>query len=367
MQAFIASFYRPVRMFLFIFYFILFQGCIRTIRDDQRNVFFTRRDFRATEFLKADTIFFSKPLNPLSYLILKDTLILVTNLSHPDHYLEIYNLKTQEILCTAAKKGRGPGEFLSCNVYYNNNEDRFFVHDVVAKSWGSFHIDSLISFKDSYLPVKYILPDFVKEVAELDPLYFVGYNIWFLDNKKYNNLTDKLIIWQKGIKPFVNEDKKEKFYEVMNVTGAYLLVSPDKDKIGLAYFYNDKIEFYDNKLNLIKVLEGPDNIKPELEETNERKVIFKDGKYYRAFFPFYSTDESFFIIYLGINGLKGDDNFRKPVEIFQISWEGDLIKRYQLDNYIFNLSLDSKQENIYGTHWKKFGETPLLLKYRIKE
>jgi len=349
------------------YYFVipfLFYGCLRN-PGEENIVFFTRADFKDTEFLKADTFIFHEPLNPFSYLILKDTLILVTNLSHPEHFVEVYDLNTKKFICATAKKGRGPGEFLSCQVYYNNNDNYFSIIDIVAKSWGKFNIDSLINYKNYYMPEKFNLPDFVKEVAELDSISFIGYNMWYIDNRKYFNNTEKLIIWNKRSKPLLKNNSTEKFFEVINITGAYVVVSPNKDKIILPYLYDDKIEFYDNKLNIIKVLKGPDNFNVEFDEYG-RKVVFKDGKYYRAFFPFYFARNAFYIIYIGANGLKSDENYRKPVEVFKISWEGELLKRYQLDNYIFNISLDSKEENIYGTHWKKFGNPPILLKYCIK-
>jgi len=356
----------PVREFLYYFIIsFLFYGCLRTPHEEDIE-FFTRNDFKETEYLEADTVTFQEPLNPMSYLILKDTLILVTNLSHPEHFVEIYDLNRREIICAAVKTGRGPGEFLSCEVYYNNNENHFSVLDIVAKSWAKYNIDSLIFLKESYMPEKFKIPDFIKNVSELDSATFIGYNIWYLDNRKYFNNTEKLFIWGKNSEFYLNVDNTEKFYDVLNLTGAYIIVSPLKDKIVLPYYYDDKIEFYDNKGDILKVLKGPDNFKVEFSESNDKHIVVKDRKYYRAFYPFYYVKEGFYIIYLGANGLKSGENFRKPVEVFKISWEGELLRRYQLDNYIFNISLDSKQENIYGTHIKKYGDAPVLLKYRLK-
>lgn len=326
-----------------------------------------RKQFEDTEELKAEKIDFDAPLYPLSFTILKDSLILACNWDGEPNYAELYSLKSKKLITKFALKGKGPNEFLSANIIYRNPADSYFgIMDIVKSTVSRFDIDSLVLLKDKYVAQVFSLPSYSKDVAFEDNKHAIIFNSDYLRTEKYNNEVKSAlerIDLSSDLKTKVDSSKIHFFSP--NVTGGYVLVSPSTDAVWVANYYEDRIDIYNKKLEFQRSLSGPDHIKPEYLVQDPNMLTF-GGYYYRSYYPSLVTKDAVYLIYLGVNKVSNDANFEKPVEVFKLSWSGKLLANYKLDKFIHNISIDSKGEYLYGSYVKKSGDYPILVRYKIK-
>jgi hypothetical protein len=349
-----------------IFIIIIFANC--TNKNLNKNeIHFTRTDFKSDTSLKGEIIEFNKPNLPYKFTIIRDTLIFVTNLKADPYYIEIYSLNSKNIITRLARRGRGPNEFLSCDlIYRTNNDDYICLFDITTKIVTKYNIDSILLKGITYSPQQIKLPGFTKTVAFLGSDTIIGYNFFYFDNLGITNKANSLF------KLRTDKDLRNKIsdignkYFTANVSGGDIIASPVDDKIWLVNHYKDQIDFFNEKLELINSIIGPDLMSPEFI-VKDNKVSFKDRKYYRAYYPVFFTNNAVFIIYLGANGIPNNQEFRKPVEIFKLSWGGELLCRYQLDRFIYSISLDSNEKFLYGTTDNPLiDEYPQIVRYTLK-
>jgi len=75
-------------------------------------------------------------------------------------------------------------------------------------------------------------------------------------------------------------------------------------------------------------------------------------------------------IYEGVNGVVVDWNsppvFPRKVEVFKFDFDGNLLKDYLLDRYVYTLSIDGKEEYMYCTARNSYDEEPYLIRYKLK-
>lgn len=97
---------------------------------------FTRNDFKKTVILsnpqeillEGDTIL----ADPASYYLLRDSFIIVQNQYTSNSFLDLYSLGSNRLVAHLAPKGRGPGEFITCNASIQSNEaNTFYLKDNV--------------------------------------------------------------------------------------------------------------------------------------------------------------------------------------------------------------------------------------------
>jgi hypothetical protein len=348
---------------------IVFFGCSTHHHNTDKIKIFTRKDFVKDTTLKGTLVGFHTSAYPLNYTVIRDSLIFVTNWHGDPWYVEIYNLHSKQLIRQIARKGDGPNEFLSCRLIYSNpSDDYFLLYDLVKQSASKYSIDSVCLSK-SVVPMETIaLPRCTKDIALYDTTTLIGYNSYFFQSGKYQNKVPALFAVNSAAQTRDDINKIDsinaKFFTA-NVSGGYILVSPSSDQIWSVRHYEDRIDIFDKKLQLVRSIVGPDRIRPLYEVKEDNSISFRDHKYYRAYYPCAYTKNAVYMIYLGHNGISGDGKIEKPVEIFKIDWSGKLLCRYKLDKYVYAFSIDKNEENIYATATDKFGNYPLLLKYKL--
>ena len=147
------------------------------------------------------------------------------------------------------------------------------------------------------------------------------------------------------------------------MNSSFVYVSPISNRILLFHRHDDVLRIFNKKLELKRILKGPEYLTPEYKLKEGNHVSFKEG-FYQSYQGICTTDSAIFALF---NPLIKDDNMNKPAEIFKFDWDGNLVHRYKLDKYIYGISVDSKGEYLYGSHYEKnFGEYPKLIRYKLK-
>ncbi len=352
-------------LILIITYVILlpFTSCSRSFVDEGVT-HFTRNDFPIKTKLTSEEILFKESLLPLEYTILRDTLLLVTNWDASSNFLDLYNMNTREKIVSLTYFGRGPNELLSCKVIHRDpNEDFFYAFDMVAKTVTKYNIDSVLTMGKHYNPNYIKLPHFTKDLAFESDSILAVYNDSYTFGL-YNKTPSPFVKLKLHNGQLQNYEEPSIKYFSTNISGGYLLTN--REKIVVAYHYTDRIDFFNGE-ELCKSMIGPDKIIPELQfdTNNSNELAFKKGMYYRSYYPVAHTDNYIYLSYIGLNQPDAL-SIEKPIEVFKIDWEGNLIALFELDKFIYNISISKDERYIYGTAAEKFGDYPQLVRYKIR-
>lgn len=349
---------------IYILLLICSISCKKSVNDDQTIKKFTREDFRKSSSLFADTIAFDKPLDPMYFYVICDTLLVVENKGKTNNLIDLYGLASKELIISICNKGRGPKEFLSASFKYNHNSDFFWVHDVTMKTYNRFNIDSLLKLKEKYQFVRYKVPPKAIEIYEYDRNSFICYNRWYIDKIDQNKDENELFIFDKAAEDTQTYKNDNKLYPA-NVNGGYILTSKSKNRIVVAHKHDDLITIYNSNLQIIGKLKGPDNFKPEYSQMGDM-LVFKDGLHLTSYYPCFSTKHAIYMIYLGEEVDPRGTNWITPVEVFKISWDGELLHRYILDTFLYTITIDSKGNYLYGSTLESMKSYPKLVRFKLK-
>lgn len=353
--------------FYYLIIIIALFGC--TQREDISSIqTFTREDFKEMKVLKAEErIKLEAALNPLYCYVLRDSLVLVGNRGDAQLYKAgLYSLKSQTLIRELAPKGEGPEEFLSCSLDVRDcHSDIFYLEDVIQNKYWECSIDSILSGGD------YLLRSFTysRDVIRLCPLNneYVGYNFWHLDGNKYNKGIPTLAKYP------MTYDAKGRLgsgydYFVANVTGGYVFSDHTQKHFYVPHFFSDNINIYNDSLRLVKQLKGPDFIMPQYEtiEREHNYVLFKKGTSYRGYLAYTLTPKHIYLVYEGTNGTPYKTNDLKPVEIFKLDWDGNLLADYQLDKHAIAISISQAEDTLYACCLNSYKGEVELWKYNMK-
>jgi len=333
--------------------------------DEIIEITFDRSSFPNATMLTAEVIDFNEPLNPMAFDIIYDTLILSRNRQGDPYYLELYNMKNNELVMRFAKRGRGPNEYLSA--YYSNKtsiDSSFFLLDLTQNRASKFDIDSLLQFGENYQPYWFEIPYFAGiDVAMLDSSTALIFNKFYINNDEYsNNLNNPIFAFNIFEDTDFSEIGEDYEFFTFNVSDSYIAVSPNKETIWVLYQKDNRIDIFNKDLKRIKTLYGPEEFSPEYylrDGLDGNHVSMK--KRTRTFWRCFYTSDYIYVIYIG----EYDREQMRPRDIYKFAWNGSLLHRYQLDRDLNTIYIDSNKEYIYGTAVKS-GEYPELVRYKIK-
>ena len=317
------------------------------------DIVFNRSDFEEVILLKnADTVSINEALNPLFFYVLRDSLVLVQNRDDSQLFKAgIYSLKTGEIVKEIAPKGLGPNEFVSCQILVKQNSDSiFYLDDVVQNKYRAFNVDSVLSHA-RYYPKSFDYPRNLVCLDFVDSTRYVGYNYWHLEHPKFNNSVQALDYYNIDL-PTEQSNLNNMKYFVANVTGGHTFYESKKKQIWVANFYDDKIDIYNDSLKLKTTLSGPDHFERKFstfEEEKMKSVGFEKGCSYMAYKSFCVVNNHVYLVYDGTHDIPFRSKNLNSIEVFKLDLSGKLLTLYKLDRYIYSISVDSKEEYLYGT------------------
>jgi hypothetical protein len=332
---------------------------------DNKQIEINRENFPDCIRLVGQNILLDSIIAPYGFYVLRDSLLLVENKLADPFYMKLYNLNTQIEIAKFSRRGRGPHEVLSAdfasNIYNYSNSNEILIYDVIKKRVSEFNLDSLLHNNENYSPNQTDFPHYVFNFSKLNDSCFICFNSFYINDKNINNKVKEVFRYETNIEESLEPTDK---YFTANVTGGYVLIAPNNDRIIVPHFFEDKISIYNKNLEIIKTLTGPDMIVPQYRLKGKKHVSFIPKKRYRGYYPCCHTNNSVYIIYVGLNGINSNIEFRSPVEVFKFDWDGNPLKRYILDRYIYNISISSDEKNMYGTYLDSVSE-PKLVSYKI--
>lgn len=130
-----------------------------------------------------------------------------------------------------------------------------------------------------------------------------------------------------------------------------VVISPDGRKILVAYYFMDILEIYDNDLNLVKRLHGPDQFLPAFESRGDGLNIVQRENSREAFEQPIAGDDEFWVHY---SGAQTNARTSSHTRIYAFNWQGELLRSYQPDSLVLLLDIDFTRKAAYGL--VKYGE-----------
>ena len=352
-------------------------------KNDPIVVHFSREDFKQQVLLvNPEEIVLYDSLdivNPVSFFLLQDTLLLVQNQPRMPFALELFSLHNLQSIAQLAPMGRGPGEFLTCTYMgCSVDQSKIYLQDRQTHSFYKVDLDRTIENKKIEVEQQFYydpeIHPYTPSLVMLDSCHYTGYNMWYLDDTQFNNKVPALTKYHINPPQIESSDNLDDpfmghSYFVGPVNGARLVLTPDKEKIWLLDYRRDRIEIYNDSLVLLKTIHGPDHYKVQYvsqnaEDTSIQMIVFAEGKEYMAYTDYAYNHEHIYIVYVGTDSYQIDN--LPSVEIFKLDWDGNMLCNYKLDRFLYSISVDSKEEYLYGTSRKSFYEDPQFIRYTIK-
>lgn len=341
---------------------------------------FTRDDFKKRVHLKVPTLI---PLqetynNPRAFFLIGDSLILANNQPHNGPMLELFSLNTKRCVMQFGKKGVGPGEFVACNANsYSSTSPEVYITDEGSNTFytvdiektledGKLRIDSKFQYAPDIHMRTYICP--------LDKDRYVGYNMWYLSDSTYSNGVPEFSIYPtKTLSNQLAETATpfEKYrYFVGDVNGGNFIKLPNRT-VWLTDFHQDKITIFNDSMQVMKTIIGPDRFALEYVEKKTNFplpfISFSNDRTIESYQLATYTDKHVYVIYKGVNEKKSDTPTFKPVEVFKFDYDGNPITCYTLDRLVYQISVDRNEEYLYATARTSPDEPARLVRYSMKE
>lgn len=307
-------------------------------------------------------------LNPVNFIVMNDSVLVVGNQDNCEYLLEIYSLNTRQPLARLVTKGSGPNEMSACAVnIHSNASTEFYLQDINTQLYYTVNLDSILKNNRLQLLSKFKYSSEVLSTADvclLDNNHYIGYNMWYLDSEEYgNHISSPLHVYIK------NEESKKGIndfeYFVASVNGAHFFKNPSTNDIWAADMHSDVIRIYNDSLAQIRILEGPDHFKPQYTRKQSNApinfVTFANDLDYRTYSDYFVTDKYIYLVYEG--NKHNDLKELMPVEIFKFDFDGNFICDYKLDRYVYSISIDKSEKFLYCASRKSVMEPPVLLRY----
>lgn len=333
---------------------------------------FVREDFKESKELKhTEEIVIDNLLHPASFRIMHDSILVASNQPDCEYLLELYSLHTLQPLAQLIRKGNGPDEMLSCSMdAHSNTTPQFYLQDMRTNTWYTVNIDSICKHRSLQIQSKFQYSSEVLHTVGLCPYdeeRYIGYHMWYLDSKEFNNGIDSPISFYKknensgkGINDFT--------YFVGPANGALLFQHPSTKDIWALDIHRDLIRIYNDSLREIRRIEGPDHFRPQYARKESNAPIafisFAGEHEYSSYIDYYLTGQHLYLVYVGSD--HSEEGHLPPVEIFKLDFDGNLLCRYQADQYLYSISIDKDEKYLYAMGRASAQEEARLWKYELE-
>jgi len=273
-----------------------------------------------------------------SCFVYKDSILLVLKDGDPyplTHLLTVVNINNGNIIGEYFTRGQGPGEILSALGRLSNNylDIRCYTMNRLIP----FNIDSAIIYGNSYCPniIDAQKARFSEWASISDTSFLIANSYYFAGSKecKENSLLPefyKVNIDGSFYPKYDLSDYKKIKHLTSDVSRWTISINKKKSRIVCCYMYQPYIQIFDEELNVIKKIGGPEPDDGKYV-ARENYMYFEDGMnhYYETAF---CDDENIFVINRRNRKCKDVENYveieKEKTEIFRLDWEGNVIGRY---------------------------------------
>ncbi len=333
---------------------------------------FTYSDFKEERQLNnPQELTMDSLLYPASFYLMRDTLIVVNNQPECEYLMEIYSLNNlNKPLLQIAPKGSGPNDLVSCICFIHDNENAVFdVQSPATNTLYRTNIDTILKNKKFCAIDKFqytSLAHTQSDICSLNEDSYVAYNIWYIDDSTYSNGIATPL--QKYFKKATIEAPALLNNFVAPVNGARIFYNSQKNEIWSMDLHKDRIHIYDDSLRLVKEIIGPDNLEPKYTEVKSNApftfINFANDESYMAYIDYCLTENHIYLIYSGDSHYSPED--LQPVDVFKLKYDGTLECVYHLDRHLLTISVDSKEEYLYGTAKKSLNDYASFVRYKLQ-
>lgn len=350
--------------------FLAHSSCSIEESYDEQLQRFVYEDFPKSSKLEQLEIMLPDMNDPIKYFVLHDTLLVVNNWSAlSGYYAELYNLKDTSLIAKFGKRGNGPNELLSCDISVNHTEDGILsISDVTGLRMSIYEVNSLT--KGDTIPKSHFrIPDYSRNGVVIGSNLLIFYNTYYFEESGLENNMNMLFKFDatdQSTSNLARNDLTGTFF-TYNVSDGHPVASLKRQVIFIASHFENQIHMYDFDLNHIKSFEGPfsNNNEYYIRENSENHISMKHGRYL-AYNGLCANNDGVYIFFIGE---KGESRYNKEkYEIFKFSWDGDLMEKFEVDNYIRSMSLSEDGRYLFATVRDAdmgLKDTPKLIKYEL--
>ncbi|MEJ5995228.1 BF3164 family lipoprotein [Pedobacter sp. Du54] len=324
----------------------LFIGCDSKERTQIANVitfsgFKSETDIKFDDFLK-----FEKGI-ARNLILGNNSIVIVNSNAITDYVFYKYSLPSKTLDGRYIKGGRKFGQALGpmSNGVYNTI---FWLHDVTKNKIITYRHtgDSALSVpKDS--GNEYAFPTLYYSIQLLDSMKLLASGSF--DSKSKLQVLDLVSGKKEGeFGSYLPNPKHIPFNSWKMAYQSFLFIKPKHDKAVLACRLTDRIEIFDLRSKKNIIIQGPENFKPEFTpmRSGNMDLITRNEKSRFAFVNGLTTDRYIYLLYSG--NLHNSPNLDYGKYVYIYDWEGNPIKKLNLDRYVSCISIDRGNKTIYA-------------------
>lgn len=283
------------------------------------------------------------------FSVLSDSLLLIKNKRHDGPYLEVFNLKDSTKINSLLPYGSGPEEVIYVNVTLQDKNLQII--DPNRNSYANIPINQIgnthhIDFKN--YPQDYIIGSSINSIG--GELFVQNLNHFISQEHNIYKNNPRFILLEPDSNSGFFTDQE---YLTVNVGQGLVAVKPDEQKVLYIASDSSRIEIYNSKLQLEKVISGPLDLgEPKYriipsDDTNIKEVVYS-GEFTETYYYCAYDNNNVVLLYSGQkwNPLK-DNPETMPTYILVMDWDGNLKGTYKSTAHLFNISLSNNEPNVF--------------------
>ncbi|TRT95357.1 MAG: hypothetical protein EWV61_22415 [Microcystis aeruginosa Ma_AC_P_19900807_S300] len=280
----------------------------------------------------------------------KDSLLLLCDVDgNTDYFFNVISLASKKIKGKYIEYGRAQGQAL--NAFSNGicQNNFLWVNDISAKKIIIVDIDKAQQKNSSineYLSEYSFTRNFYKgQLIDSASILVTGSD--FSKGKlQLLNLRTREVVKEYGHYENVPDDIP--FFSWKSAHEGFVYTNPSQSKAIIACRYTDQIEIFNLDDSTSKIIQGPENYKPEFTPI---KVLGGDisartSKTRTAFASGFVTEKHIYLLYSG--KLSNEKNTYQTKYIFVYDWKGNPIKKITLDNEVSSIAITNNEKTIYA-------------------
>jgi hypothetical protein len=328
-------------------------------------------------------------VNLRSFDVMDSLLICLGTSMENDYLIHIYNLNTNKLIISFAREGRGPEEYMQITRFQvSHGRNEIYIHDNGSQNAYIYSIDSLVRKKSRSPIEKITFPRNEKDANFLlggRPVKVPGgaYRpVFRVDVNNYIQIVSQPlvpliftraifpsmeIVGIIGYPPLKGLDSTINVIHLQNIFSPRYSYNPEAKRIVIAYNKTDLIEVFDENLNRIVRIHGPDKFFPKFAFESQSGIadqgtkvlsdkasspfdLVRDipGSARRAYSNPVAARNGFYVRYSGdvvpLNSSGPEPQYRT---IFYFDYKGSLITEYTLDKRTSLFTVDSDEKRLF--------------------
>lgn len=341
--------YLSARVLCTLMVIILINSCsdnkdIQNIKLNNDEILFS--NFHENKSIKFKNVFNYPKSPPTSLHVLDSTIIIFSSFNKTDSYFYNYSLHNNQLSNGYVKRGRGPNEALG-GFFSGTYGNTLWLFDITLKKIITLNKNKALINPQTVNFNEYSINDNYYMISFIDSLKYVS-----VGNIKSSTKASEIdLIQSKKIHDygeFYNIPESLPLDAVKDAYTPFVFSKPNGEKIVLAYRHTDVIEIYnllDNKKTAIKGIEQFD-VDFVVRNRKNHHFMGRTENTRMAFINGCVTDKYIYMIYSG--RYTKDENSDYGNSIYVYDWDGNPVKKLNLDRDIFTIGVSNNDESLFS-------------------